>query len=94
MISDPIPIALGSIAAVWFGLAVARRHFSYKRAAKQEKCAQEARTLSLRRNLLVKTLGNESQVDSLIDLERQKFGNLPEDEAMEAAIERWEKDNR
>jgi hypothetical protein len=94
MPSNLVPIALCSIAAVWFCVAVAQRHFSYKRAAKQKQNAHDARIAALRTNLLLKTLNDEGKVDRLIWLEREKAGNLPLETLMESAIERWEKDNR
>ena len=56
--------------------------------------ARSQRLLKLRRNLLVKALGNEYLVDSMIEFEQTKAGNVTLEEAMESAIERWEKDNR
>jgi hypothetical protein len=60
----------------------------------QTKAAHSRRLVQLRRNLLVKVLGNESLVDSLIEFEQKKSANLTLEQAMESAIERWEQDNR
>jgi hypothetical protein len=49
---------------------------------------------ALRQNLRVKVLYNEAIIDRLIELERQRMPNAPLQSLMEAAIERWERENR
>lgn len=53
-----------------------------------------ARLGRLRQNLRLKAGYDEATIDRLIDLERRKFPNAPVGKLMEAAIERWERDNR
>jgi len=61
---------------------------------RQRGAAHSKHLAQLRRNLLLKTLGNDSTVDSLIDLERERMPNTSLEVLMETAIERWERDNR
>ena len=77
-----------------FVLFVVRDNFRRKKSERGKERERAQRLLALRKNLLMKTFGNESKVDTLIDYERKRFGELPLEELMEAAIERWEKDNR
>lgn len=49
---------------------------------------------ALRRNLLLKALGNESVVDRLIAFERRRNPFASQVECIQAAITRWENDNR
>lgn len=49
---------------------------------------------SLRRNLRLKVMYDEAKIDRLIDFERRKNPNAREVELMQAAIDRWERDNR
>jgi hypothetical protein len=49
---------------------------------------------ALRQNLRIKVGWDESKIDRLIELERERLGNLPLQTLMGAAIERWERDNR
>ena len=48
----------------------------------------------LRTNLLVKCLHNEKQVDRLIEFERRLTPIASEEQLLQAAINRWEHDNR
>ena len=43
---------------------------------------------------MLKFLGNQSPVDSLIEYERRKSINMPLETLMETALEQWERDNR
>jgi hypothetical protein len=56
--------------------------------------AQTETAESLRQNLRVKFLYNEKKVDEAIDFERQRAPQSSEEELMQAAIARWERDNR
>ena len=85
-----VEIALISIAGLVLVASVGRSIWQKRRT----EMAHSQRLTHLRRNLLVKTLGDESTVDSLIDYERSRSGDLPIETLMEAAIERWEHDNR
>jgi|GEM_PF-4892069 hypothetical protein len=93
MTNDVVVLVLCLIAILLLALPLGRRTFSHKKA-KQKHYAQSERILLLRRNLLLKTLGNEGTVDSLIEFERKSSGNLPIEQLMQAAINRWEHDNR
>lgn len=83
-------MVLLSIAASVLIISVARAIWQKRR----KDSAHSQRLLQLRRNLLLKALGNEYKVDSLIEFEQAKGGKITLEEAMEAAIERWERDNR
>ena len=48
----------------------------------------------LRQNLRLKVMYDEAKIDRLIDFERQRNPNGNEVELMQAAIERWERQNR
>jgi hypothetical protein len=48
----------------------------------------------LRQNLRLKVLYDEAKIDRLIDYERKYSPNGSEAELMQAAIDRWEHDNR
>lgn len=48
----------------------------------------------LRQNLRLKFMYDEAKIDRAIDLERKRIPNVPLEELMQAAIERWERDNR
>ncbi|HEX4320911.1 MAG TPA: hypothetical protein VHZ52_08415 [Acidobacteriaceae bacterium] len=48
----------------------------------------------LRQNLRLKVGYNEETIDRLIGLERERNPNAPLNTLMEAAIERWERENR
>lgn len=50
--------------------------------------------VGLRINLLVKCLHNEGQVDRLIAFERRLNPGASEERLLQAAIDRWERDNR
>jgi hypothetical protein len=52
------------------------------------------RAAVLEQNLRVKLQYDEAAVARAIALEREKHPNLPEVELIEAAIDRWERDNR
>lgn len=49
---------------------------------------------ALRRNLLLKAMGNEGVVRRLIEYERRRRPGASEVELLRAVIERWELDNR
>jgi hypothetical protein len=49
---------------------------------------------ALRQNLRVKVGWDDSKIDRLIDLERERMPNASLQTLMESAIERWERDNR
>jgi hypothetical protein len=49
---------------------------------------------SLRQNLRLKVGYNEETIDRLIGLERERLPNESLQTLMEAAIERWERENR
>ncbi len=49
---------------------------------------------SLRQNLRLKVMHDEDKVERLIDMERERAPNASHRELLEAAIERWERDNR
>ena len=51
-------------------------------------------TEALRQNLRVKMLHDEAKVDGAIERERKRLPNATLAECMQAAIERWERDNR
>ncbi|HUV68624.1 MAG TPA: hypothetical protein VMW15_03110 [Terracidiphilus sp.] len=85
-----LTVVLALIAAVVLIFSVARGIWQKKR----KDSAHSRRLLQLRRNLLVKALGNEYKVDSLIEFEQAKDENITLEAAMESAIERWEHDNR
>jgi hypothetical protein len=53
-----------------------------------------AAVASLRQNLKLKVGYDEAKIDRLIALEKQKMPNAPLHTLMQAAIERWERDNR
>jgi uncharacterized membrane protein YccC len=90
MKENAITIALIGVAIGMFVVITVKGVWQKKKLER----AYSQRLLKLRRNLLVKALGNEYQVDSMIEFEQGKAGNFTLEEAMEAAIERWEKDNR
>jgi hypothetical protein len=50
--------------------------------------------VKLRQNLRLKVMHDEAKVDRLIDFERKYNPNGSEAELMQAAIDRWERDNR
>ena len=90
MKENVVEIVLISIAGVILIAGVARGIWQQARI----KSAHSRRLAHLRTNLLLKTFGNESTVDSLIEYERKRSGNLPIEILMEDAIYRWEHDNR
>ena len=49
---------------------------------------------NLRQNLRIKVGWDETKIDRLIDLERERMPNASLQVLMESAIERWERDNR
>jgi hypothetical protein len=49
---------------------------------------------ALRQNLRLKVGWDESKIDRLIQLERERLPKASLQTLMEAAIERWERDNR
>jgi hypothetical protein len=49
---------------------------------------------ALRQNLRLKVGWDESKIDRLIELERERLPKASLQTLMEAAIERWERDNR
>lgn len=61
---------------------------------KGKQVADPATLSSLRQNLRLKVSYNEATIDRLIELEREKLPDAPLQTLMEAAIERWERDNR
>jgi hypothetical protein len=85
-----VTVVLVLMATVVLIFSVARGIWQKRR----KDSAHSQRLLQLRRNLLVKALGNEYKVDSLIEFEQAKGGNVTLEAAMESAIERWERDNR
>lgn len=50
--------------------------------------------IKLRQNLRLKVMSDEAKIDRLIDFERKYNPNGSEEELMQAAIDRWEDDNR
>jgi hypothetical protein len=83
-------VVLISIAVLVLIVAVANSFLQKRRTEK----AHSQHVAQLRQNLLAKALGDEFMVHRLIWFERQQSGDIPEDEAMQAAIDRWEHDNR
>jgi hypothetical protein len=49
---------------------------------------------SLRQNLRLKLSYDETKIDRLLQLEREKMPNASLQQLMQSAIERWERDNR
>ncbi len=48
----------------------------------------------LRSNLLVKCLSNQRQVERLVEFERRLSPSASEEQLLQLAIDRWERDNR
>ncbi len=97
MTSIEVVTVLVFVAGLIYAALVAKRNLTYRKQLRKEaaeKAANSARLAFLNTNLLLKTLGDQSTVNSLIEFERGKLGNLPLEELMEAAIQRWEQDNR
>ena len=90
MKENVVTIALIAIAIGLFCVVVAKDLRKKRRQGRKH----SQRLLLLRRNLLVKALGDESTVDSLIQYERQVYGDRPLETLMQDAIDRWEHDNR
>jgi hypothetical protein len=53
-----------------------------------------AKVAGLRQNLRLKLGYDEAKIDRLIELERERMPRASLQALMEAAIERWERDNR
>lgn len=56
--------------------------------------ANSSQIARLRQDLRVKVLYDEAIIDRLVEFERQRMGGVSEIRAYQAAIERWERDNR
>jgi hypothetical protein len=60
----------------------------------QTQTSDSATIVRLRQNLRLKVGYNEETIDRLIGLERERMPAAPLSTLMEAAIERWERENR
>jgi hypothetical protein len=56
--------------------------------------ASSGELAGLRKNLRMKTLGNDALIDRLVQAERERMPGLSEVDCYRAAIDRWERDNR
>ena len=65
-----------------------------KRAASAERVEDSTKLAGLRQNLRLKLGYDEAKIDRLIGLERERTPKASMQTLMEAAIERWERDNR
>ena len=76
------------LGVLYFGL---RKKPAASRSRKRENSAVLA---GLRQNLRLKVGWDEARIDRLIALERERLPKASLQTLMEAAIERWERDNR
>lgn len=72
------------------------RHRGKRRIPEQSPTTKQSPTRldQLRNDLLLKVLGDQAKAKRLIAFERQKTPTSSEAELVQAAIDRWERDNR
>ena len=74
--------------------SIVKRERVQRRSVKPPTSRDKAAIAELRHNLRLKTLHDESMIDRLVELERQRRPGASEVEWYQAAVERWERDNR
>jgi hypothetical protein len=97
MNADQVNLVIFGTGLLILSVGVFRRNRAYRKSQREQQQAGMANAdqlSTLRKNLLLKTLGDYGTVESLIDCERKRLGNVPLAELMQAAIERWGHDNR